>query len=518
MKKLIKISRVSVYTLILTLIVLAVAPVMGKEKDEPESMEAFYQKFLQQQVEEFTLENGMKFLFIHQPSVPIFSATIMVKAGSVDEPSGKTGVAHVFEHMAFKGSTTVGTSDYAMEAPILEEIENLGQNLTDAKRNDPDNTELIESLSLALTEAQVRHSQFIVDNEFSKIYNENGSGFLNAGTGRDVTMYMVNLPNNRLELWARMEVDRLLNPVFRQFYKERDVIQEERRMSRDNNPMGALWGEFSATAFNAHPYGDPIIGWEDDLINLTIRDARAFHNRYYVPGNIVVAVAGDLELSELKAVAEKYFGALPAKPVPERTITAEPLQKSNRIVSLTRDAEPMILMGWHGPLYPDSDSCALSVAASILGDGATSRLYQRLVMKENLATDVSASFSDLARYPDMFTISVHPKEDADRDAISRVINTEIEKLANQGPSPAEMEKIQRKMIADFLRNMESNLHLAMQLGYFQTVLGDWRIMGKYLIDLEKVTSDDVMRSLNDYIVSGQSTTAVLIREKLEEGE
>jgi predicted Zn-dependent peptidase len=243
---------------------------------ESVDLQAFFDTELSKRVEEFILDNGLKFLLLQRPEVPVFSAVVFVKAGGVDEPRGKTGIAHVFEHMAFKGTTTVGTKDYQKEQAVLSDIERLGLALTRLQQNHPQDTIRIDDMKMTLKAAQDEHEKLILNNELSQIYDENGARFLNAMTGADQTMFVVKLPKNRLELWARMETDRLLQPVFRQFYKERDVIMEERRMGVDNNPSGQLWEEFQSAAFQAHPYGDPVIGWMSDIQGLIIDDARAF--------------------------------------------------------------------------------------------------------------------------------------------------------------------------------------------------------------------------------------------------
>ena len=224
----------------ITIIALFFTPSLKADTDD------IFKKYLEDQVYEFTLEKGIKFILVERPEIPVFSAILQIGAGSVDEPPGKTGVAHVFEHMAFKGTTTIGTRDYQAEKVLLDQIENLGAQLTEWQKGEAFDPEEIDRLKDELKDAQLEHRAFAVDNELDEIYSRNGANFLNAGTGRDFTTYMISLPSNRLELWARIEVDRLLNPVFRQFYEERDVIMEERRMGTDNSASGDLNEEFLA--------------------------------------------------------------------------------------------------------------------------------------------------------------------------------------------------------------------------------------------------------------------------------
>ncbi|MBN1297366.1 insulinase family protein, partial [bacterium] len=427
---------------------------------------------LEDQVQEFTLANGMKFILIERPQIPVFSAIVLVGAGSVDEPPGKTGVAHVFEHMAFKGTTTVGTRDYAAELPILDRIEDIGARLTALRAESGADPEAITGLENELKEAQDAQNAILIDNELEEMYNRNGAHFLNAGTSRDFTIYMVSLPANRLELWACMETERLYRPVFRQFYQERDVIMEERRMGTDNSAEGEFYEEFIATAYRVHPYGDPVIGWMRDIQNLTIADARQFHETYYVPSNITVAVAGDIRLEELKAVAEKTFAQLPDRPAPPDRIPVEPAQNYIRTVRVQRDdGMPEIIIGWHMPRYPDPEAVALDITAKVLGDGHTSRLYSRLVEK-GLAIDVSVTAETLQRYDGLFTVNVTPKRGVSEREIIDAVLEEIALLKTRPPTEYEINRIKKQHLVGFVRQLEANMWLAMQLAYFQEMFGD----------------------------------------------
>ncbi len=486
----------------------AVMPACAAGADAPGTDDMF-KTYLEDQVQEFTLDNGMKFILIERPQIPVFSAIVLVGAGSVDEPPGKTGVAHVFEHMAFKGTTTVGTKDYTKERPILDRIEDIGARLTALKAQKNPDPAAVAALDAELKAAQEAHNEFMIDNELGEIYNRNGANFLNAGTSRDFTMYMVSLPANRLELWARMETDRLIQPVFRQFYKERDVIMEERRMGTDNSAEGDLYEEFAATAFRVHPYGDPVIGWMGDLANLTIADARAFHEKYYVPANITVAVAGDIRLETLRDMAERYFGRIPARPEPPDEVPAEPPQNYVRTVNVVRDdGMPEIMMGWHMPRYPDPDAVALDIASQILGDGRTARLYKRLV-EGGLAVDVSVRVEPLQRYDGLFTVDVTPKRGAsDRDIIDAVLD-ELAAFADNPPTDFEINRIKKQQLVDFVKRLEANMWLAMQLAYFQEMTGDWRAVGNYLRDLDACSKDQVTAAVATYLKPTNYTIAIL---------
>lgn len=491
----------------ITIIALFFTPSLKADTDD------IFKKYLEDQVYEFTLENGIKFILVERPEIPVFSAILQIGAGSVDEPPGKTGVAHVFEHMAFKGTTTIGTRDYQAEKVLLDQIENLGAQLTEWQKGEAFDPEEIDRLKDELKDAQLEHRAFAVDNELDEIYSRNGANFLNAGTGRDFTTYMISLPSNRLELWARIEVDRLLNPVFRQFYEERDVIMEERRMGTDNSASGDLNEEFLATAFRVSPYGKPVIGWMHDIANLTIDDARKFHDAYYVPENITVAIAGDISPQQLKDVAEKYFARIPHQDSPQKPDLREPPQNHIRIVRVRRgDATPQIIFGWHIPKYPHKASIPLDIAANILGSGRTSRLYKRLV-ETGLAIDVSADADTLGRYDSLFTIKVTPISGVNEQEIIEATLSEIQNLAANPLTQFEVDKIKKQELVSFVRRLNGNMWLAMQLAYFENITGSWRSVGQYLRDVNACSREEVSEVVGEYLKSTNYTMAVL--EKID---
>ncbi|MGB3975915.1 MAG: pitrilysin family protein [bacterium] len=472
-----------------------------------------FKKYLEDQVYEFTLDNGIKFILVERPEIPVFSAILQVGAGSVDEPQGKTGIAHVFEHMAFKGTTSIGTRDYQAEKVWLDRIENLGARLTELKKDSSSDPEEIENQKAELKETQQKHREFAVDNELDELYSRNGANFLNAGTGRDSTTYMVSLPANRLELWARIEVDRLLNPVFRQFYEERDVIMEERRMGTDNSASGDLYEEFFATAFRVSPYGKPVIGWMHDIENLTIEDARSFHDAHYVPENITVAIAGDISPQQLREVADKYFAHIPRREPPEAPDLREPPQNHVRIVRVRRDdATPEIILGWHIPKYPHKSAIPLDIAASILGSGRTSRLYKRLV-ETGMAIGVNAGADTLGRYDSLFTIEITPVSGVDEQEIIDATLGEIQNLAENPLTQFEVDKIKKQELVSFVKRLNGNMWLAMQLAYFENITGSWRSIGQYLRDVNACSREEVSEAVGEFLKSTNYTMAVL--EKIE---
>jgi len=241
-------------------------------------------KEIEKRVVEHTLKNGMKILILKRPTAPLVSFQMMFRAGGVDEVNGKTGLAHLFEHMMFKGTKTVGTKDYSAELPILEKINNLALEIRsiDLLGLEEDQKRL-KKLKSSMKKLEKKHQSLLIPSEFDQIYKKEGGEGLNAFTGKDMTGFVVSLPSNKWELWPMLEADRMKNPVLREFYKERDVVMEERRMRYENEPDGKLWENFVSLAYQAHPYGFPTIGWMSDLRRLTVQDARIFFKKHYAP-------------------------------------------------------------------------------------------------------------------------------------------------------------------------------------------------------------------------------------------
>src|ERR1039458_553385 len=307
------------------------------------------------------LPNGLTLLICERPEAPVFSFFTMVDAGSTQEPMGKTGLAHMFEHMAFKGTDNVGTTNYAAEKPALEKVETAyASYIAERDKSVGRDENKLKQLEKAWKDAIAEADKYVVPNQFGKIVEQSGGQDVNAFTSDDETAYHYSLPTNRLELWAYLESERFLHPVLREFYKERNVVIEERRLRTDSSPIGRLVEQFDAAAFEAHPYHRPNVGWMSDLNSFSATDARKFFDEYYVPSNMVVAVAGDVKASQVLPLIEKYFSRLPAKPKPDETTTTEPPQGSERKVVLKDKSQPFYLEGYHRPDYRDRKSTRLN--------------------------------------------------------------------------------------------------------------------------------------------------------------
>ena len=288
------------------------------------------------------LDNGLTVLIMERPEAPVFSFYTRVDVGSVQEIPGITGLAHMFEHMAFKGTHEIGSTNWPKEKIALERVEQaynayLRENLKEVGRNDKKVAQLEKAWQDAIADAD----RYVIPNEFPDVVESQGGVGMNASTDRDETVYYYSFPQNRLQLWAYLESERFLEPVMRQFYKERDVVYEERRMSVDSSPQGRLLEQFLSAAYVAHPYGRPVIGWPSDLRAFSATDAMNFFHKYYVPSNIVVAVVGDVKAAEALPIIEKYFGRLPGAPAPEGLDLTEPPQDAERHVTLREQSQPL---------------------------------------------------------------------------------------------------------------------------------------------------------------------------------
>jgi len=326
------------------------------------------------------LPNGLTLMICERAEAPVFSFFTLVDAGSVQDPMGATGLAHMFEHMAFKGTDTIGTTDYAAEKPALEKVEvAYAAYIAERDKTVGRDEAKLKELEKAWKDAIAEADKFVVGNAFGKLVEQNGGEDMNASTSYDETEYHYSLPENRLELWAYLESERFLHPVLREFYKERNVVIEERRLRTDSNPIGRLIEQFTEAAFTAHPYHRPTVGWMADLNSFSATDAQKFFDKYYVPSNMVVAVAGDVKVSETLPILEKYFGRLPAHPQPDELTTTEPAQNSERKVVLKDRSQPLYLEGYHRPDYRSKDDAVFDAITDLMSEGRTSRLYRSLV-------------------------------------------------------------------------------------------------------------------------------------------
>lgn len=467
---------------------------------------------LEDKVIEHRLGNGMKLLMVERHASPTVAAWIRFKVGSVNERSDERGIAHLLEHMLFKGTKTIGTKNYAAEVPILKQIEETAQMLMAEKlKRDKGDKKKIKELSDLLATLQAEEDKYVVPDEYSEIFAKSGGVGFNAFTSKDTTAYMINLPANKLELWAAIQADRMLNPVLRQFYTERDVVMEERRRSYDAEPAGKLWENFMATAFQAHPYGKPVIGWPSDIENLSRTEAEDFLHRYYAPNNAVVAVIGDIDPKKTIELVEKYFAQIPpGTPVPP-VAAVEPQQAGERRTEIIGDAEPELIIGFHKPTLPAPDDYVFDVIDMLIADGRTSRLYKKLVEEKQLATEVSTSTVPGNLYPNLFIIGATPRAPHTVREVEDAIYGELERLKNEKVTQRELQRILNNLEASEIRSMGSNGGLAYRLTEYESTAGTWRYFFEHRKNLAKVTPEDIMRVARKYLVRENRTVGYITK-------
>jgi predicted Zn-dependent peptidase len=456
------------------------------------------------------LPNGLTLILCERHEAPVFSYTSFVDAGDVNDPSGESGLAHMFEHLAFKGTSQIGTKDYAAEKVALEKVEAANdayeaENLKPVGRDEKKLADLKKNFENAQAEAE----KFVVPNQFTEIAEENGAHGLNAETGLDDTQFYWSMPENRLELWAWMESSRLADTVPREFYKERDVVMEERRMRVDSDPIGKLMEQFVATAYVAHNYKRSSIGWPSEVSQITATEAMAFHRKYYVAGDIVVAIVGDVDPKTDLPMLEKYFSRVPPGPKPEEMTTVEPAQFAEKsIVDREQDEQPFYIEGYHRPSYRDPDDAVYDAIADIMSNGRVSRLYRSLVEKQQIASEAEG-FSPYPgeKYPSLFAFYAVPLPGHTPAQMRDAIRKEIEKIKTTGVTGAELQMYKTRTRADMLRGLADNQGLANALAEYQTRYGDWRELFLQLDRVDRVTSADIRRVANQVFVASNRTSA-----------
>ncbi|HSR09859.1 MAG TPA: pitrilysin family protein, partial [Thermodesulfobacteriota bacterium] len=467
---------------------------------------------LEERVKKYTLENGMRVIMLERGQSPTISLTVRFRAGAVDENIGITGTAHLLEHMLFKGTQTLGTKNYAEEEKILGRIDSLMQAVeTEKAKGDKADKDFLKYLEDNLKTVQAEHQQLVVKDEIGFIYSQNGGVGFNASTSQDTTAYVISLPSNRLELWARIESDRILNPVLREFYSERDVILEERRRSVDSSPGRKLWENFLGAAFMAHPYGRPIIGWPSDIASLEKTRTEGFFRAYYSPANTVLTIVGDVRPEEALPVIRKYFERIPAQPVPPPLRTREPEQQGERRVEVLSDSSPEVLIGFHKPGPPAPDDSVCEVIEGILSYGRSSRLYRRLVEDEKIALRASASNgSPGERYANLFVVSAAPRRPHTAAELEKKLLEELERLKKDPVGEEELQRVKNQIQTELLRNLGSNASLSHWLSYGECVFGDWKYILERMKSMDKVTAEDVLRVSRKYFSPGNRTVAALV--------
>ncbi len=484
------------------------------------------------QVESFTLDNGMEFLLVPRKDQPnVIAAGWLARVGSVNERPGITGISHFFEHMMFKGTTTIGTNDpekdrefNVRQKQVRERLMDLHLN-TQYQRwkdgeiddpwdaaNDTDEMKRLRAELKDLMDEQAKTST--VKDEFDQVYTTLGGSGMNAFTTYDLTFYFINVPSNKFELWAWMESDRLTDSVFREFYSERDVVHEERRLRTESTPTGEFQEQFDSMFWVSSPYAWPVIGWPTDLNSYTREQAQEYFDIYYRPNNLVGIVVGDFDPEAVKPVIREYFGRLSRGAVePPPVVTLEVPQKAEMRMYAECDCQPQIEVRYHTVPFNHEDSFALDMLSGIL-NGRTGRLYKSMVEGKQIASSASAGtsgFGGPAKYAGYFSFSAETKGDAKPEQIEDAWYEILADLQKNEVPERELQKVKNQVAADSYRRLQSNFFLLVQLGLFEA-LGEWEYINEAPAKLQAVTAADIKRVANEYFEKTNRAVAIYNRK------
>ncbi len=455
------------------------------------SMQPYLDRVIQG-VNEFRLDNGMKFIVLERHQAPVVSFLTYADIGGADEPDGKTGVAHFLEHLAFKGTQRIGTRDYEAEKPLLDRLDQLAEQIQVAKTAGKQAE--VAQLQAEFDQVEAKAAGYVKQNELGKIVEQAGGVGLNANTSTEATRYFYSFPSNKLELWMSLESERFLEPVFREFYKEKNVILEERRLRVENSPIGLMIEKFLDTAYKVHPYHRPVIGYDEDIRNLTRSDVQQFFDTHYVPSKLTIAVVGDVNPVQVKQLAQIYFGRYKVKPKAAEQIPVEPAQKETRVVSLQLPSQPWYLEGYHCPAIKHPEHVVYEIIGRLLSQGRTSRLYKSLVEQQQLALSAQG-YSGFPgnKYPNLMLFYALTAPGHTVDELAAGLRKEIDRLKTELVSVQELERVKTQVRAGLLRSLKSNMGMAQLLLEYEVKTGSWRNLFKQLDAIRAVTPAEIQR-------------------------
>lgn len=477
------------FSLLLTLLVAPAAqaaPQGGSPTPSADNLKPYFDR-VAKAVQSFRLDNGMKFIVLERHDAPVVSFMLYADVGGVDEPEGQTGVAHFLEHLAFKGTDRIGTTDYAKEAPLLAEQDKLAAQI-------PGDPTQAAAIVAQIEQSEQQSLPYVKQNEFGQIVQQAGGVGLNANTSVEATRYFYSLPSNKLELWMSLESDRFLNPVFREFYKEKAVILEERRMRTENSPVGQMIEVFLAKAFTKHPYGRPVIGSVADLQAITRPQVRSFFEKYYGPGQMTAVIVGDVNPAQVRELADRYFGRLQPKPTPPKVTLTEPTQTKTSEVNLTLPSQPIYIEAYHRPGMNHPDAPVYDAIAGILSAGRNARLYKSLVETQQLAlgVDVSNGFPG-DKYPTLILLDAATAPGISLAQVEKALHSELDRLIQEPVTTAELDRYKANAKVGFLNLLDSNSSLASVLAEYEVKTGDWHNAFKEAEQIDVITPKDIQR-------------------------
>jgi predicted Zn-dependent peptidase len=471
------------------------------------------------------LANGMQLLLVERHDEPSIAGGWVAHVGSSNERLGMTGIAHLFEHMMFKGTPTIGTKNYQRDLEIIAAQERIRDDIRQEERKmraeyrrgeiedmlKPENkTPRYRELEKEFNKLIAEQRDILIKNEFDRIYSGAGGSSMNAFTSDDMTAYFVNVPANKLELWMWMESDRILHPVFREFYAERDVVFEERRMRTDSTPLGKFEEEFNAMFWESSPYSWPTVGWPSDIPAISKAQADEFYSIYYSPQNITLILVGDLDPAKAEGLAQKYFERIPRGPKdPPDIVTLEVKQMAEKRMNAEAEANPQVDILWHSVPFRHRDSYALEILAQVLST-RTGRLYKGLVMGSGVATEAYANQSSM-KWEGSFNAGGEVKEGHKPEEVELGIYDNIEKLKKEEMPPEELQKVKNNFAAGEYRRLSSNFPILMHL-VRNDGEGDWREINEAGPKIQAVTAADVQRVANKYFTKENRAVATYTRK------
>lgn len=477
------------------------------------------------------LSNGMKLLLVERHDEPIVSGGWVAHVGSSNERPGITGIAHLFEHMMFKGTPHIGTKNFEKDVEIILAQERIRDQMRQEEETmraafrqghiddllKPENkTDRYKELEKEFQKLVAQHRDVLVKNEFDRLYTSQGASGMNAFTSEDMTVYFINVPANKLELWMLMESERLLHPVFREFYAERDVVYEERRLRTESTPLGRFEEEFGAMFWQSCSYSWPVIGWPSDLPSISKAQADEFYATYYSPQNITLVLVGDFEPAATEALARRYFERIPrGKTDPPPVVTLEIKQEAEKRMYAEADTNPQVDILWHSVAFRHPDSYALEILAQLLST-RTGRLFKGLVLGSGVATEVYAN-QESKKWAGYFNCGGEAREGHKPQEVEQGIYAEIEKLKNETVPAAELQKVKNNFAAAEYRRLSSNFPILVQLLIYDG-LGDWREMNEAGGKIQAVTAEDVKRVARTYLTAENRAVATYTRKAAKKSE
>ena len=426
-----------------------------------------------------------------------------MRVGGVDEKLGETGISHMLEHMAFKGTSQVGTTDYARERKLLAELELLlGRHDPDAEMNQVDQARL-QSIRSEL-------DQLWSTDTLWSLYERRGASGMNATTGKDLTKYMVSLPRPAFEFWCWMESERILDPVMRQFYKERDVVLEERFMRYENSPAGKLYEQAMGVTYGVHPYRNPVIGYEYDLKRLRADRTLEFQRRYYVPSNIVVSVVGAVEPERDIETIERYFGRLEPGASPPRVAISESAQLGEKRVVVKAPASPQLIINYRKEAYPHPDDAPISIMLEMLAGTKISPMYEELVKRRKIAVSISYHEGPGFAYPNLAAFYAVPRAPHTNQQLLQAFDRVVHRFVTRPKSEELLEVAKRHVATMYLDGLATNMSLALDLVSSELIYSaGWEAIVNWHTAAMQVSIEDVQRVAAKYLAKERRTVALL---------